>query len=338
MRDGRPDFPASVIVKASRLGRGHIFNEWASLQFLNRIGELGGLVPSFYGGDRALELLVMEDLGQVRGRHDLGCILEGGDPDLARAALLDHARAMAALHLQTAGREEEFASLRGRFPASANPSKKDQHAQNFAWLLSLLPRLDLPVRKSLRRQVQDAVEALESPDAARAYTRGDVCPSNVSFIEGVTRFFDFEMGAFRPVTLSAVYFRLSHISCFNGNMLPQDLQAAAERAYFEALRPLVPAPEDREREYAAAACSQLVWLLSWYLESALEKDRPRHLASLRQRVFGSLALFGQNPAFHTPYPDLADALRQILGKLDHLWAEPEKTVAIFPAFQNSTEN
>ena len=125
-------FPATIIVKVSKIGGGHIFNKWASFQFLNQFESLGALVPDFYGGDDRLELLVLEDLGAVRGQRDLGTILEGKDPGLAREALLTSAREMALLHITTAGHEEEFNSIRTQFPAYEQPLSKDQFKENFS--------------------------------------------------------------------------------------------------------------------------------------------------------------------------------------------------------------
>ena len=126
--NGPSNFPETVIVKCSKIGGGHIFNEWASLQFLNRFEPLNELVPAFYGGDEELELLVLEDLGAIRGQHDLGSILEGGDPGIARDALVAHARNMALLHVTTAGHEEVFDSICGllsNLPFPLHPRQPD---------------------------------------------------------------------------------------------------------------------------------------------------------------------------------------------------------------------
>jgi len=196
-----PDFPATLIVKVSKLGGGHIFNEWASLQFLNRFESLGTLVPTFYGGDAAYELLVLEDLG-----------------------------------------------------------------------------------------------------------------------------------AFRHIFLSTAYFRISHLSCLNGSLIPLELQAEAEATYFQTLAPLLPDPAAYQVDYAAAATAMVIWILSLYLE---KKDRPRHLATLRQRMFAALTLYTQHHIFTAPFPHTAAALTRLQQKLDVQWTEAEKRILPFPAFEST---
>lgn len=326
------DFPETLIAKTSKIGGGHIFTEWASLQFLNQFDSLVGLVPALYGGDEGLELLVLEDLGPVRGQHDLGSILEGEDPVLAREALLAHAREMALLHITTAGHEGTFNSIRARFPAYDQPVTKDRFEDNFGWFLRMLPQFDLAASSELEQEAQAIIARLQDPKAPRAYTRGDVCPSNVAYRDQQMRFYDFEMGAFRHVLLSAAYFRISHLSCFNGSLIPVEMQAEAEAAYFQTITPLMPEPAARQLDYAAAATAMLVWMLSITLE---KRDRPRHLATLRQRIYAALTSYTQHASFTTPYPHTAEALTRLHQNLGNQWTEEERTIHPFPAFQST---
>ena len=332
VRKASSDLPATLIVKVSKIGGGHIFNEWASLQFLNQFKSLGGLVPSFYGGDYRLELLVLEDLGAVRGYYDLGSILEGEDPDAARDALLAHARTMALLHVTTARHEEAFNNIRDEFPIYDKPFSKDQFEGNFGWFHRMLPQFDIATAPELEQEAQTIIACLRDPNAPRAYTRGDVCPSNIAYHNRQMRFYDFEMGAFRHVFLSAVYFRISHLSCINGSLIPLELQVEAEEAYFQALAPLISHPAARQLDYAAAATTMLIWMLSIWLN---KKDRPRHLATLRQRIFAALTLYTQHAFFTAPFPHTAAALTRLRQKLSVRWTEEERTIFAFPAFQSA---
>jgi hypothetical protein len=321
------NFPQTVIAKASKLGGGHIFNEWASLQFLNQFAALNTLIPAFYGADKELELLVLEDLGAVRGQYDLGTILEGEDAALARAALLEHARQMALLHSATTGHEDAFNDIRSQFPTYNQPLSKDQFADNFNWFLQILPQFNLPTSPALEHEIQEVITRLQNH---KAYTRGDVCPSNIAYHNQQIRFYDFEMGAYRSIFLSAAYFRISHLSCLNGSLIPLELQAEAEKIYFQTLTPFLPDLIVYQADYAAAAAAMLIWILSIYLE---KKDRSRHLATLRQRVFAALTLYIQHPFFTAPFPHTAEILIRLHQKLDARWTEAEKTILPFPAFQ-----
>lgn len=330
-----PGFPETLIVKSSKIGGGHIFNEWASLQFLNAFASLHPLVPAFYGGNEELELLVLEDLGEVRGVDDLGAIMEGDDPALARDALLANARNMALLHRSTAGFEQEFNALRSKFPSCDRPVSKDQFEEHFTWFLQMLSQFDLEVSLHLKQEVETIIATLLDPNAPRAYTRGDVCPSNIAYADAKIRFYDFEMGAFRHILLSAAYFRLFHLSCFNGSLIPLELQAEAERAYFQAVAPLVTDPADYRMEMAAATSAMLIWMLSTTLEKALQEDRPRHLASFRQRLFAAMTLYIEHETLPTSFPEMARIVKAVRERLDEQWAEEEKGISLFPAFKNS---
>ncbi len=325
-------FPDTIIVKTSKIGGGHVFDEWASLEFLNQFDALDGLIPRFYGGDEALELLVLEDLGSVRDHHDLGTILEGADAHLAAEALRAHALAMARLHITTAGHEATWDALRNRYPRSGRPLSKDQFAENVAWFLRTLPAFGLSATAALEAEARSIVARLMHPQGPRAYTRGDVCPSNVAYIDRQTRFYDFEMGAYRHILLSATFFRLSHLSCFNGNLIPRELQAEAEAIYFDALPPDLVRPTFIHEDYAAAATIVLIWLLSRYLE---KRDRFRHMATLRQRVFAALTQYSLHPDFTAPYPHIAEALAGLQRVLDARWSDTEKTILLFPAFRSA---
>lgn len=325
-----PDnFPKTVIVKCSKLGGGHIFNDWASLEFLNQFDALRSLVPTIYGGDQQLELLVLEDFGAIRGASDLGSILEGSNPSLAKDALLAHARSMALLHATTAEYEGKFNDIRSQFPDYAQPISKDQFADNFNWFFDMLPNFGITATHPCKQEAQTIIHLLENHDALRAYTRGDVCPSNIAYIDGTTRFYDFEMGTYRSIFLSAAYFRISHLICVNGSLIPPNLQEETEQVYLNTVDSLGLELGDYHQDYAAAAAAMLVWLLSLFLE---KKDRSRHLATLRQRVFASLTMFNRNDAFSASFPHLAKVLSDLQHNLAALWAVDERSIAYFPAF------
>src|SRR5579885_507018 len=85
------------------------FNEWASLQFLNELAPAARFGPRFYGGDKALGLLVIEDLG---AGTRLDQYLLGSDPAAAEAALVEFAAIHGRLHAATIGHEAAFTRLR----------------------------------------------------------------------------------------------------------------------------------------------------------------------------------------------------------------------------------
>ncbi|UCG23180.1 MAG: hypothetical protein JSW55_13585, partial [Chloroflexota bacterium] len=210
------------------------------------------------------------------------------------------------------------------------PLAMDQHADNFAWFRRMLAQRELRASPQLEQEAQAIIACLQKPDGPRVYTRGDVCPSNVAYRDRRMRFYDFEMGAFRNAFLSAAYFRISHLSCFNGSLIPLELQAEAEEIYLQALAPIAPDAAAHQMEYAAAATAMLIWMLSAGLD---KKDRPRHLATRRQRLFTALSLYVGNAVFAAPFPYTAEALSRLHRKLDVQWTKEEKTILPFPAFR-----
>ena len=85
-----------------------IFNDWIGTQFLNTVSPELHHSPRFYGGDRRLGLIIIED---VQHRHSLVEPLLGGDRSLAEWALLQYATCLGQLHRDTVGKVGEFERL-----------------------------------------------------------------------------------------------------------------------------------------------------------------------------------------------------------------------------------
>src|SRR5262249_21192174 len=81
------------------------FNEWAGMQFVERLRCERPLAPRVYGGDRAAGLVVMEDLGESGSLADL---LLGADPVRAEAGLAESAATVGQLHAASLGRWEDY--------------------------------------------------------------------------------------------------------------------------------------------------------------------------------------------------------------------------------------
>ena len=85
-----------------------LFNDWIGTQFLNTVSPQLHHSPRFYGGDRRLGLIVIED---VHHRHSLVESLLGSNRSLAEWALLQYATCLGQLHHDTVGRVGEFERL-----------------------------------------------------------------------------------------------------------------------------------------------------------------------------------------------------------------------------------
>src|SRR5262245_38538776 len=121
---GPPGTPATAILKVVHLAPGRpydpddpdpegraalLHNEWAGYAWLGTLPALRGVTPRLLGGDRALGLLVLEDLGPGESLADL---LLGSDPVAARAGLQAYAATLGRLHAATAGRFAEYRAVR----------------------------------------------------------------------------------------------------------------------------------------------------------------------------------------------------------------------------------
>lgn len=323
------NIPQTIIAKIAKVDTGHLFNEWASLLFLNQFDVLHPLVPRLYGGNEALQLLVMEDLGHVRGKTDLGTILEGDNPELAQEALVQHAHQMAKLHIATHAHEYDYTTIRTGLSESKTPISKDNFTLNFHWFRSILPRFHLTVSSSFDSEVQQLIYRLQSTASVRAFTRGDTCPSNIAYHNNQMKFYDFEMGQFRAVALSAVYFRVLHLSCLNGNLIPLDIQAETERVYLDAIQEIIPNRDSFIAEYTSAKVATLVWVMSLWVE---KEDRPRHLVTRHQRIFAILQAVLHDDNLSVLYPTIHQILQAIHAQLVETWSQEKQHIAIFPAF------
>src|SRR5262249_11529484 len=86
-------------------------DDWTALQLLTQIGAAPAIAPTFLGGDRAVGVMVMEDLGADEG-PSLEALLQADDADAAEAGLRAYVAALRRLHALTCGRAAEYRRLR----------------------------------------------------------------------------------------------------------------------------------------------------------------------------------------------------------------------------------
>lgn len=110
-------FPSSFIIKKVETEYSpnrtdwdtrRFFNDWTGSQFLNTIPSKFQHSPLFYGGDRNLGFIVIED---VQHQNSLVEPLLGNDRNYAEWALLQYATCLGHLHSDTLGKVAEFEEL-----------------------------------------------------------------------------------------------------------------------------------------------------------------------------------------------------------------------------------
>lgn len=347
---GPPGTPATAILKAVRAepgipydpdeadphGRAALLhNEWAGYAWLESLPELRGAAPRLLGGDRALGVLVLEDLGPGESLADR---LLGADPAAARAGMRAYAATLGRLHAATAGRFAEYRALRaglgpgdGRaLPAPAGLPAELETLGRFAG------GVGVPVSAGARAEAAAVCAALEDAGPFLAYSPSDVCPDNNRLAaDGRLRLFDFEGGGFRHALLDAAYLRLALPSCWCVNRLPAGLVPRLEALYRAALVRGCPAAADDARYESGlvdACAAWLIWSVSWQWQETPDADRRLGPTTFRQSILRRLRLFGAMPAAHRRRPALAALARRLGAVLRRRWREVPP-MPLYPCFR-----
>ncbi len=335
--------PVSIIVKRAG-GEGEtynsnatdgpavrLFNEWAGLQFLDRLAGDASPAARFYGGDRAAGLVVLEDLG-AGGRLD--GILLGDEPVVAERALIGLATTLGRMHALTAGRTEEYYHLR----ASLGPMERD--IASYDWLTPRFRDMAAALGVALQPGTADDLETLRStlrdPGPFLAYTHADACPDNCVYADGVVRLFDFEGGYIRHALLDGVFARMRFPSCWCAGQLPAYLPPRMEQAYRTALARGCPAAADDTLFYRAVVEACVYWLITfdrWYpLSTILERDEEWDMATIRQRLLLRFGIVAQTMRDIDHLPALGATITAMTARLQSLWADETAPMPYYPAF------
>ena len=210
-----------------------LWNEWAGLEFLSRIGG-GAVTPRFLGGDRRLGFVIMEDLGD---HPTLAHVLLGGDEQQAVGALHAYAGALAELHAMTANRAAEYEELRRRFGPIGPRAPRvvgfalDRLADG---LLALDPDFRPPA--GIVEAARFVDERVASPGPLLGYSPHDCCPDNNQILaDGSARLFDLEFGGFRHALLDIAYLHTTMPTCWCVRRLPRHVANGAVRLYRDTL-------------------------------------------------------------------------------------------------------
>jgi len=283
--DSPTGVPETVIVKKAQAEPGipidpdarqgnpaqQLLEEWAGLAFLNSVLPDTGLIPTFYGGERAACIVVLEDLGKGTTLVDA---LSGTDPDYARACLTMHAQAVAELHAHTLGQEARYWQIRDALGPRGVPRDWKVYGnlldtQGWGDLRALqaelqkgFDRIGQHVPTAFWDEYAALVAAVENPSPFRAYVHNDSCPDNSLLTPGHLRLIDFERGGYHLCLLDAAYCRLSMPHCYWANRLPADVAPLVERAYRKVLSQVLPEAKDDRRFAIAMTEACAYWIIS----------------------------------------------------------------------------
>jgi hypothetical protein len=339
--------PDTVIVKQSTCGAA--VEDMAAALFLEPLPHQPPLAPRCYGGDLAIQMVVLEDLGDGDSPNTLEHVL-GPDPDAAAAALIDHIRQVAQLHAATAGRQAEYARIRAALRPIATPKPLYQDPWSNARGLEIaeterrqacenygggLRAVGLTVPAGVIDEIEMVTDQVEvDPGPFLVFCQGDVnTPGHCVRQAGGLRLFDFDAGGFRHAFLEGLAGRLTW-GCMS--RIPTDVVGAMDRAYRTALAErCADVREDAAYQQAVvmAAARWHIFHVVWRLPTARERDYLRGLSTLRQQMLAWLDAFVEVVDLFGQTPHLGSSARALAGCLRVQWPAEAVQLPSYPAFR-----
>lgn len=261
-------------------------NDWSGLMLLNDVQRKGApIVPSVYGADRKLGVLLIEDLGDGPNLADA---LLGADADLATKAVIDFASSLGQIGARTRDRFDDYQRLRkaANAPKQGVEELRANVRATVAQLDHTFEEVGFEWTPELVDDIEQVSAAMQDPGPFYTYSHGDACTDNVVLTDGGVLFFDFEYGGFRHALLDGAYFRFPFPTCAYVNRLPRRVVERAESAYRYELAKGLPEAEDDDAFYRGITEACAYWFLvtcNWHLREALRFDRKWGSSTLRQR-------------------------------------------------------
>jgi thiamine kinase-like enzyme len=307
------------------------FNDWVGSQFLSGISGAVQHSPRFYGGDRQLGFILLED---VPHQDSLVESLLGDKHDQAKWALLQYATCLGELHTATIGRATEFEALYGAIAPGIQLTTIKVDIEKHRVRLG---KLGIMTDSSWLQDMKAIAEALSNPGDFLAYIHMDACPDNVLNNGEVLRLIDFETGRFGHALIDAAYGRMMFPSCWCANRLPHTVVQQMENTYRTILSQQCAIAEDDQIFEAALAHTCGFWLLytlTRHFEDALAGDVDFGISTVRQRILARLESFIATAQEFDQLPGLRSTSSQLLELLHQRWSEQD-SLSLYPAFQKS---
>jgi hypothetical protein len=338
------DLPSSFILKkveteiykpddAESWDTNRFFNDWMGSQFLSTVSSKFKHSPHFYGGNRAMGFIVLEDVQHCASLVDS---LLGSDQTQAESALLQYATCLGRLHTDTLGKEAEFAELFKIISPSAKPTRPSTRVTvNIRKHQSILEGLGIQPESNWLHDLEAINEALNDSSEFLAYIHADACPDNVLDTGKGLRLIDFETGHFGHALIDAAYGRMMFPTCWCANQLPHTMVQQMENTYRAILSQHCSIAEDDKIFEAALANACGYWLLDTltrHFEYALEKDWDWGISKIRQRILARLEVFIMTSQEFNQLPGLCSTSSRLLDLLRQRWLDVSP-LPFYPAFQ-----
>ena len=176
-----------------------LFNEWAALQFLSKIGGDKPIAPKFIAGDAIQGLIAFEYVSRARSFRD---ILRNSNAAERAHALLAHAQAMGRMHGSTYGRKNEWLSLR-----TSLGTHYQADTDSFYGILRTFRRFATLVGQSesiaVESELSELQEILSNAEPFSALRHVDIAPQNYLLVDDGVKLVDFEYSSYGCFLLDA---------------------------------------------------------------------------------------------------------------------------------------
>ena len=304
------------------------FNDWVGSQFLNTIPSKVKHSPRFYGGDRQLGMIVLED---VQHRNSLVEPLLGSNRDRAEWALFEYASCLGHLHNDTLGLAKEYSNF---YQKLSLQDKLPSISLNIPKYKSTLENLGIQVENDYLQDLEVINQASNNRDRFFAYIHTDACPDNVLDTGSELRPIDFETGCFGYIFFDLVFARMMFPSCWCSKRIPDTVVRQMEATYRAILLQNCPAIEDDRlfNRGIVSACGK--WLLDTLMsvEFVLERDRDFGISTIRQRILARLSAFIATSQDFDLVPGLRSTSSRLLDLLGQRWSDVSD-LPLYPAFE-----
>ncbi len=327
--------------------------DWAGLEFANSIQADGAHhVPRFYGGDKALRFILVEDLGAPH--ISLIDTLLYPNREAALSALERYMKALGSFHATSFGRTDDYTRCLGQINETAAKPSADKEAMStllLPVLASSCEALELSFTAGVADEIRQVLDAVFEPGPFTVLAHGDIAPDNVFDHEEGLQLMDFEWSFPRSALLDGTYLRMSMPTAWCAKAVPEEVLAHCEQIYREELIKVISAAAD-DRVFATAyteACAyhalhqlaQVVQMLEkdalWgsasLPEGAIWKDEAN---SARPRLLSRLQAFVDVATKHDLLPNLRTMAEAMLTRVKALWPVETKPLDYYPAFSAPT--
>ncbi len=341
----RGDLPQTLIVKkvvadhydpddATAWDTARFLKDWAGAAFLSQVAPTAGHGPRFYGGDRAMGFILLEDMGVYHGSL-VGPLLSDDDV-LATAALHSFALRLGQMHADTFGKAADYYALVATLnPAlAATMQRADEFPERITKVLALLATLAIEPSAAAQTELSQLAAVVADPGPFTVYRHGDPCPDNFFWQETTLRLLDFEFGYMGHGLTDLAYGRMYFPSCWCCNRVPLSLIRRMETDYRTAFAHVYPAILDDTIFGRAMTEACAIWVidsLNWLLAAAIEADQEWGIATIRPRLVARLEAFVATCLEFDQLPALCEVAEQLLTTLQQQWPDLEP-LPLFPAF------